>query len=99
MQLTLFNLDPELYAAFYIVLYDESGLLIKMKGNYTRYATDDETERRKVLSAVKKRFDQLTSSGIVSWGEILSTETRLAEHQWGDKNLVTKHYPSSAINL
>ena len=99
MQLTLFNLDPELYAAFYMVLYDEAGLLIKMKDNYTRYATDDETERRKVFSTVKKRFDHLISSGLVSWGEILSTETRMAEHQWGDKDLVTKHYPSSAINL
>ena len=60
MQLTLFNLDPKLYAAFYIVLYDKAGLLIKLGDNYARYATDDGTERREVFSAVKKRFDQLT---------------------------------------
>ena len=58
LQLTLFNLAPELYAAFYIVLYDEAGLLIKLGENYSRYSTNNKDERGKVFSAVKRRFDQ-----------------------------------------
>ena len=97
-QLLLFEGTHQTQSAHYIKIWDKQGLLIKgLANNWYIYPTDNKTARAKSLAKVKHRLNQLISSGLVGWCEIVSTDTRQAQYQWGDKDIVLKHYPNSPM--
>ena len=91
---------PKTQAAHYMTLWDTDGLpIVKLVDNWYPYRSGNKQARTKSYSKVKQRFDQIIETGLIGWSEIKSTETSMAEHQWGDSQLTCKRYPDSTIHL
>ena len=101
-QLNLFEVEnvPNIEAAHYMKLWDEDGLIIDgLADNWYPYRSGNETARAKSYNKVKRRLDQLTSTGLVGHAEIVTTESRMAEYQYAPEPLTLKHYPNSTVHL
>ena len=91
---------PKNQAAHYMRFWDKNGLLIDgLIDNWYPYRSGNKQAREKSYGKVKQRFDQIISTGLIGWGEIMSSETSISEHQWGDKQLTRKRYPDSTIHI
>ena len=90
---------PKTQAAHYMKFWDKNGLLIELIDNWYPYRSGNKQARAKSYGKVKRRFDQIISTGLIGWSEIVTTETSMAEHQWGDEQLTCKTYPDSTLHL
>lgn len=89
--------EPETQSAHTMRFWDKDGLEITgLVDNYYPYRTCNKNERAKSLAKVRKRFDQLISTGLVGQAEIVTSETHIAEYQYQpDPNFIVKYYPES----
>ena len=92
---------PKTQAAHYMLFWDKNGLLINgLIDNWYPYRSGNKPSTGK--SPIVKSSGDSTKSyqgGLIGWSEIVTTETSMAEHQWGDSHLTCKRYPDSTIHL
>ena len=92
--------EPEIYAAHRMRFWDLDGLEIRgLPNNWYRYRSGSTTAREKSLAKVRRRFDQITSTGLVGFAEIVTNESNLAEYQYNPGPIVLKRYPESQITI
>lgn len=95
-QLLLFEETHQTQSAHYMRLWDKKGHPIKrLDRNWYPYPTGSKSARTKSVAKVRHRFDQLTSTGLIGFGEIVTTESKIAEHQYGDESITLQNYPPS----
>ena len=93
--------EQEIFAALYMRIWDKEGL--QMKGfadNWYRFREGSQTAKAKALAKVRRRIDQIISTGLVARADIVTTESHMTEYVYEQPEPITlKHYPQSSTTI
>ena len=102
-QIEAFDFDdsPDVQSAHYMRFWDMNGLRIQnIADNWYPYRQGDTTARQKSLTKVRRRFDQLTSTGLVGLADIVTTESNMPEYLYEpEPRIQVKRYPQSTQKI